>query len=91
VVAQLAAEKPGTVSVAMFQLASEQSWAVERSLSDGAVASVPAVACTALTCTPAPGAVPPSGGVRVSESPVTTKCRSERVAPAGITSVLTKP
>ena len=49
------------------------------------------MACTALTCVPAAGIVPPSGGVRVSLSPVTTKCASERVSPAGIVIVLTKP
>ena len=57
------------------------------SLSGGAAASAAALACTAATCEPAAG----TGVPRVSLSPVTTKCTSAFVSPAGIVSVFTKP
>ena len=50
-----------------------------------------AVLCTVVTWLPGAGTAPPAGGVRTSESPVTTKCASERVCFGGMTSRLTRP
>src|SRR5215218_8108551 len=71
------------------QFAMRQSAPAGRSVTGGAAARAAALACTALTCVPAAGVVPPPGGVRVSLSPVMTKCASERVSPAAIVIVFT--
>ena len=73
------------------KLAIRQASPTGRSPSAGEAASAAAFAPTAATCVPAAGTAPPPAGVRVSLSPVTTKCTSERVSPAPIVSVLTKP
>src|SRR4051812_42548540 len=69
---QLAGVKPGTEIVARFQLAIVQIWPVSRSLSGGVAARVVAVFWTAVTCVPTAGIGGPVGGLRDSDSPMTT-------------------